>query len=239
MTPTVCIYARISSITPMLLHTQRYLEALHGKVARLKPKFAANVVWACATLRVPCEAFCTELAGCMSDRVQEYPPKQLANLLWGWARLNYTPTPELVDAVVEQVQRRARQVAPQDWDSLLWGLIRLQEPVPTVLLDQCADTLVQLKRHVKGRTLCSIIKSFSACLDKPTYSVELLVSVRADNHSRLLHGGWVVLQRRCLYCMRCVHNANVYTILLALLGCLTGYPSKHSLHTSTHTSATN
>lgn len=157
---------------------QRYLKALQGKVARLKPKFAANVVWACATLRVPCEAFCAELADAMADRVHEYPPKQLANLLWGWARLSHQPPSELVDAVVEQVQRRARNVAPQDWDSLLWGLTRLREPVPVELLDQCADTLVQLKRHVKGRTLCSIIKSFAACLDAPTYSVEQLVSVR-------------------------------------------------------------
>lgn len=147
-------------------------------MARLKPKFAANVVWACATLRIPCHDFCLELAAIMAERVQDYPPKQLANVLWGWARLSFQPPTALVEAIVEQVQRRSRHVAPQDWDSLLWGLTRLQEPVPPSLLDQCADTLVELKRHVKGRTLCSIIKSFSACLDKPTYSLEQLVSVR-------------------------------------------------------------
>lgn len=169
-----------SHLTPHLTPScaQRYLEALQGKVGRLKPKFAANVVWACATLRIPCDSFCCELTDCMANRVQEYPPKQLANLVWGWARLNHRPPPELLDAMLEQIQRRSRNVAPQDWDSLLWGLNRMQEPVPPMLLDQCADTLVQLKRHVKGRTLCSVIKSFCASLDKPTYSVEQLVSVR-------------------------------------------------------------
>ncbi|MEW5320130.1 MAG: hypothetical protein WDW38_011227 [Sanguina aurantia] len=159
------VFARFRTPPPPAL-LSRLMVHMPALMPEMEPCQLANSIWALGSLRLdfPHEAGAVwyEMFWSSSFRhLHLFGPTDLAQTLWGCARLRLLPPSRWTNAVKERVELQSSRFSPTEVTETVWALARLGCPVSTDLLNKLFASSENRLSSFKPKELSAIIWSLA------------------------------------------------------------------------------
>lgn len=162
----------------------------------LKPIDCANAMVCLAELGFRPQELLKQIVRAMLDNIEECNPVEVANVMWGFARLQCHPGPVFLGAVAHKVSWQAQQFSSQELVTVLWSLVRLNHDVDERILRNTEVVLVGRLQYLAPQELSMAAWSFARLnykavdfLDElPQYAIPQLNSFKSEELCFLLSG---------------------------------------------------
>ncbi|KXZ44569.1 hypothetical protein GPECTOR_65g187 [Gonium pectorale] len=136
-------------------------DAALGVAPIFKPADCANTLVAFANLDFMHRELLKQLVVTVLDTLDDFQPGELAQVLWGFARVGCHPGEHFVEELVEAVQWRMQYYSTQELTMVLWSLVRLRHRPGLRFLQLAEGTLLQRLPHMAPVDVCVSVWTFA------------------------------------------------------------------------------
>lgn len=112
---------------PYLNDVYKMLTVLIKKKEQMTPKHVAETIWAVGRLKISDRYLLEEMGGIASNIALSCNARQIANIVWGFSKVDYADDPQLISTLVRVVTSSdlSQQCTSQEASNMIYALGRL------------------------------------------------------------------------------------------------------------------